>query len=231
MAVAPARDADWCSGLGGSGVISGINTSEKYQFEPVAEMHFLPGIHWYTAVMQKLPSLFPVIGCHAVILAFCFANAPVNAQDAQDKAAEPAAEKTYPRVDTKDEVALRENLGKKVTVFGLIKRTRNWDGGANFLNFDGGKFMLICFESEYPNFPDGLPAATLKEKNVEVTGYINEYKGKLQIKLTHPDQIKIIEPVKDAAATEKNSDKDTEKRKAEEPAAKPEKVDPRKYFC
>ena len=141
--------------------------------------------------------------------------------------------KVYPRIDTKDESALRENLGKKVTVFGLIKRTKDWDGGANFLNFDGGKFMLVCFESEYANFPDGRPAHTLKDKHIEVTGYINEYKGKLQIKLTHPAQIKIIEPAAKTAEAEEGRE-DAQKGKGKKSPAKPEKpkkVDPKKYFC
>ena len=180
--------------------------------------------------MHKPTVLLRSIGCYAVAftLTFCLVTSALHAQDAADK----AAEKTYPRVDTKDEIALRENLGKKVTVFGLIKRTKKWDGGANFLNFDGNKFMLVCFESEYSNFPNGLPATTLRDKNIEVTGYINEYKGKLQIKLTHPDQIKIIEPPKErAAAAEKKDGKEAKKEKAKEPAVKPKKVDPKRYFC
>ncbi|MDA0812424.1 MAG: hypothetical protein O3C21_08585, partial [Verrucomicrobia bacterium] len=133
---------------------------------------------------------------YSVFLSFTLAfmlALPMASLHAQEELQEATDEqKTYTRVDTKDEKAIRENLGKKVTVFGTIKRTKKWDGGANFLNFDGDKFMLVCFESEYPNFPDGLPADTLLDKNVEVTGYINEYKGKLQIKLTHPAQITII---------------------------------------
>mgnify|MGYP002628047804 CR=1 FL=1 len=173
----------------------------------------------------------------AFILALPFASLHAQ-EESQEESQEVADEqKAYTLVDTKDEKALRENLGKKVTVFGTIKRTRKWDGGANFLNFDGEKFMLICFESEYPNFPDGLPADTLQDKNVEVTGYINEYKGKLQIKLTDPAQIKLIEPVKEDAAGDKKKGDDAKagegvkKDEAKEPAAKPKKVDPKKYFC
>lgn len=173
--------------------------------------------------MQKsYASLISLIGCFAI--AFCF-SLGAGSLEAQDE----AEQKTYERVDSKDEKALRENLGKKVTVFGLIKRVKKWDGGANFLNFDGDKFMLICFESEYPNFPDGQPADVLKDKNVEVTGYVNEYKGKLQIKLTHPAQVKIVEPV--AVVDETAADDKKKEKKDEEPKKKPGKVDPKKYFC
>ncbi|MCB1097781.1 MAG: hypothetical protein KDN22_19570 [Verrucomicrobiae bacterium] len=171
-----------------------------------------------------------LLSCALTLITALAVNSPATLQ-AQDL---PVDEKTYTRVDTRDEKALRENLGKKVTVFGVIKRTKKWDGGANFLNFDGDKFMLVCFESEYPNFPDGLPADTLRDKNVEVTGYINEYKGKLQIKLTHPAQIKIVERVKaDTEKKEGDAEKDqgTKAEETKEPAVKPEKVDPKKYFC
>lgn len=172
---------------------------------------------------NSLLNLFRIAG-----LAFCFLPFIVGAQDAA-----PSDQKTYTRVDSTDEEALRENLGKKVTVFGVIKRTKKWDGGANFLNFDGNKFMLVCFESEYTNFPDGQPADLLKDKNVEVTGYINEYKGKLQIKLTHPDQVKIVEAEKPEAAAEKKGEQEDKKGKAnaKEEEKKPAKVDPKRYFC
>jgi DNA/RNA endonuclease YhcR with UshA esterase domain len=161
---------------------------------------------------------------------------PVLAQD--ESPVETPAEKKFPRVDATDKKALGEHLGKKVTVFGLIKSTKDWDGGANFLNFDSREFMLVCFESEYANFPDGKPAKLYKGKHVEVTGYINEYKKKLQIKLTHPGQIKIVDPKKEAKE-KAEADAKAKKEKADSKAKgdtqkekpKPKKVDPKKYFC
>ena len=147
-----------------------------------------------------------------------------------------AAPKAPPRVDAKDKVALREHLGKKATVFGRIKTAKDWDGGANFLNFDGGEFMLVCFESEYANFPEGKPAEIYRDKHLEVTGYINEYKGKLQIKLTNPGQIKVVDPAAEGKkkADEEGADAEAKSGKSEkdgEKKAPPKKVDPKKYFC
>ena len=135
-----------------------------------------------------------------------------------------------PRLDAKDKETLREHLGRKAIVTGLIKTTKDWDGGANFLNFDGRECMLVCFESEYANFPDGKPAKTYRGKHIEVTGYINEYKGKLQIKLTNPGQIKVVEPAAEKKAPETQKKDETPKAEEKE-KSKLKKVDPKKYFC
>ena len=166
----------------------------------------------------------------ALLLASLAVLFPSLAQD--DAPKDTPAKKEFPRVDATDKKALAEHLGKKVTVFGLIKSTKDWDGGANFLNFESSEFMLVCFESEYANFPEGKPAKIYNGKHVEVTGYINEYKKKLQIKLIDPGQINIVDPKK-RKADEKQKEKSDPKAKPQEKKEKPKpkKVDPKKYFC
>lgn len=167
---------------------------------------------------------------------------------AQDEKAKPA------RIDAKDEKALRAAIGKRATVIGKIDRTKDWGGGANFLDFAGKKFSLVCFEPNYEKFVDekgkpSKPAFLYKDKDVEVTGTIGEHKGKLQIKLTSPGQIKVLDAKevaeKKAATSEKTEKSDGDKKKVAPTGKKDKalvkkvdstrkdtkKVDPKKYFC
>ena len=87
--------------------------------------------------------------------------------DTDKPAPAPSVSKEIPRIDAKDGEALREALGKEATIHGRITRTKDWNGGANFLDFEGGRFMLVCFESNYANFPKGRPAVIYRDKRVE----------------------------------------------------------------
>ncbi|MDG2124234.1 MAG: hypothetical protein P8J87_11075, partial [Verrucomicrobiales bacterium] len=102
-----------------------------------------------------------------------------------------------PRVEGKDEAGLRKLMGRKAVVFGKVLEVRDWEGnggegtGINFVNLEGGKFTLVCFERNYGKFKE-LPAVEMDGKYVEVVGVIKEYKGKLQIELTGPEQVKVV---------------------------------------
>lgn len=176
---------------------------------------------------------FPKLAAAAVVLQWFVVGGSLHAQEASTggRSDQKAPAPSVARVDADDEQALRENLGKKTIVCGLIQHAREWNGGASFLNFAGGKLLLVCFESEYVNFPGGRPAATMRDKRVEVTGYISEYRGKLQIKLTHPDQVRVINPAADAGNPPNVGGENEGNAKEPAPEASPAKVDPAKYFC
>jgi len=62
-----------------------------------------------------------------------------------------------------------------------------------FLNFDQDyrtTFTAVIFASDLKKFPP-KPDQFYRNKNVQVTGTIKEYKGKPEIILKEPDQIKI----------------------------------------
>ena len=62
-----------------------------------------------------------------------------------------------------------------------------------FLNFDRDyktTFTAVIFTSDLPKFPQN-PDQYYRNKKVQVTGTIKEYKGKPQIILKGPDQISI----------------------------------------
>ena len=84
--------------------------------------------------------------------------------------------------------------GEKVTVEGKIVGTYN-SGKACFLNFHTNwrkYFTAVIFASDFDKFPSN-PEDCFQDKTVQITGVIKEYKGKPEIVLRDPSQIKIID--------------------------------------
>lgn len=87
-----------------------------------------------------------------------------------------------------------KHYGEYVTVEGTIVVTHN-SGRACFLNFHPNYkryFSAVIFASDFSRFPND-PENYYNNKKVRVSGYIKEYKGKPEIILRNPNQIKIIE--------------------------------------
>ena len=85
--------------------------------------------------------------------------------------------------------------GEKVTVEGIIIASHN-SGKACFLNFHENwkkYFTAVIFQSDFGKFPK-QPELYYKGKKVQVTGKVKEYKGKPEIILKDPSQIRIINP-------------------------------------
>lgn len=165
-----------------------------------------------------------------------------------------------PRVNASEEKALRELVGKKATVHGRVIATKELKTGLTFLDFEGGKFTAIVWKDDYAKFEGGTPAQLYGKKIIEVTGPVFVYKaknakadapGKLEIKLTSPDQVKIIkeipspadgvleektdsEPKKSPEGKNPGGAKDPKSAEKEEKPAPPEntpaRVDPKKFF-
>lgn len=95
-------------------------------------------------------------------------------------------------VSAQNIVELRKNVGKDIAVNGFVERTNKSRSGNHFLNFRASEFSVICFSSDVKNFSNGGPAKQFEKKQVHVTGKLELYKNKLQIKLRHPSQIKIV---------------------------------------
>lgn len=116
--------------------------------------------------------------------------------------AQPAKEAPAPpRVRANDSRTLRASVGKTVTIYGKVSRTGKSSSGHNFLNFSGAEVTVACLKDDVAKFTDGAPADVYDGKTVEVTGKVELFKGKPQIKLTSPEQIKLVE-VTDAGPVE-----------------------------
>lgn len=98
-----------------------------------------------------------------------------------------------PRIKANKLLELRKHVGQPITAFGKVDRTNTSRSGNHFLNMEGKVLTVICFPDDVKKFTKGKPADTYKNKTIEVTGKLTEYKGKLQLKLTSPNNIKQID--------------------------------------
>jgi micrococcal nuclease len=83
--------------------------------------------------------------------------------------------------------------GQYVIIEGTIVDTYN-SGKACFLNFHPDwqqYFTVVIFACDFPNFPE-LPEVYYLGKKVQVIGIIKEYKGKPEIIVKTPDQIRVV---------------------------------------
>ena len=91
----------------------------------------------------------------------------------------------------------KDNVGKKVTVCGKVKstyKTNSINSNPTFIDF-GKKypnaiFTVVIWESALPKF-SYVPKRKLKHKKICVTGTIKLYKGRPEIIVDDPGQIKM----------------------------------------
>jgi|694.fasta_scaffold74137_4 hypothetical protein len=181
----------------------------------------------------------PVLACAA--FAFCLSPHVSAQEEAPGKAGEAQAAEAapLPKVEAIREADVRKLIGQKAVVSGRVSNAHESTKGITFLTLEGGKFTVVCWKESYSRFEGGSPAKLYKDKTIEVTGDIFEYKGKdgktkgqLEIKLRDPSQIRIV---KDAAAKEEAKDAGAGPASAEKsdppaPKAPEGRVDAKKYF-
>lgn len=92
-------------------------------------------------------------------------------------------------------VQLRQKLGQTVTVVGTVERASESQSGHNFLNFSASELSVVCLKPHVPKFTEGPPAKLFRNKDIVVTGKLEEYRGKLQIPVTDPSQIQLADSV------------------------------------
>jgi hypothetical protein len=97
------------------------------------------------------------------------------------------------KVEAATSEQILENEDVSVRVQGFVEATRINATGIHFLDFKGSDFICVTFAGFVEKFPDGPPAEFYKEKWVEVTGKIQNYRGTPQIRLESPDQVKILD--------------------------------------
>ena len=75
---------------------------------------------------------------------------------------------------------------------GIVTRTGSSRSGKSFLNFEEPHFFVVSFPSNRHFFRLD-PYMLYEKKVIEITGTIIAYEDRYQIKLDHPDQVKMIE--------------------------------------
>jgi hypothetical protein len=114
-----------------------------------------------------------------------------------------ASDQTPERVSVKEVLTLRQMIGRQVSVSGRVTSTGISDrSGHHFLNFDNREFSVICMAADLGKFTSGKPAERYKGQEIEITGVLEQFRDKLQIRLSDPAQIKMVEaaPSKPAPA-------------------------------
>jgi predicted extracellular nuclease len=101
-------------------------------------------------------------------------------------------ESSLPVIDWTD---AHKYVDQQVIVQGKIVITKDI-GKISFLNFDVARtFTAVVHKRNYKNFP--RPAARMYDNRiVRIRGVISEFKGKPQIEIQHPDQVRILEEAK-----------------------------------
>lgn len=148
----------------------------------------------------------------------------------------------HPILSATDTDGLKAKDGQKVIVWGKTEGSGKSQSGTNFVNFEGAEFYLITFKSDLTPFKDAEPADTYDEKRIVVTGVVSVYKDKPQIKLTDPEQVKVLKedeawPTAPAPESETTAETNTATKPAPEGSGKTEEtprkkppVDPKLYF-
>jgi micrococcal nuclease len=107
-----------------------------------------------------------------------------------------SSERSTPKKTEGDVISWQDaakHYGEYATVEGTIVATHN-SGKACFLNFHpdyNRYFTAVIFASAFSRFPPN-PEMHYRGRNVRVSGYIKEYKGKPEIILEDPSQIVIL---------------------------------------
>ena len=118
----------------------------------------------------------------------------VSSSIGQDASGEPPATDALPILEASETGELKAREGEKVIVHGETGESGKSPSGTNFVNFKGSEFYLTAFKSDLEPFKDGEPADLFDGKRIVVTGVISIYRDKPQIKLTRPEQVRVLEP-------------------------------------
>ncbi len=112
------------------------------------------------------------------------------------KAASPA--KAPPRIKATQTAVLRDLVGQPVTAYGKVARTGKSNSGHHFLNFAQSELSVFCHKDDVARFPDDGPADRYRGQEVEVTGRLELFDSRLQIRVREPSQIKVAKERSDA---------------------------------
>lgn len=143
---------------------------------------------------MKISSFLITRSLVCIVLLGAFLPACSKAQESTE-APEP------PLIEWNDQAALEANIGNEVQVKGTILRVGNTsDNRVTFLNFGGPRnsaFVAVVFQQNYESFPHGF--GEYQGQSVIIRGVLELFKNEQpQIRVQHPDQIKIGEPAEAA---------------------------------
>lgn len=123
-------------------------------------------------------------------------------------AASVAAEPTTApsKVDATDAAGLAAAKGREVLIEGVCSRA-SWSntGKVFFINFKGverGGFSVVAFEKLKPRLDAAFMGDAAKDftgAKLRIRGTVSEYKGALQLVISDPSQVTVVEPASAAS--------------------------------
>jgi DNA/RNA endonuclease YhcR with UshA esterase domain len=137
---------------------------------------------------MNIPKTLPIVAA-VVFAAFTYSQAREAAEDAPAVA-----------ISATDQEALTANVGNQAVVEGVVvSAAKGPNDGARFLNFSEDKtgFSALIVPAV---FPDLKPLEEYEGKTVKVTGKLDTYKDKTQIRVSRITQIEVVEAPEPAAA-------------------------------
>ncbi|MCA9248941.1 MAG: OB-fold nucleic acid binding domain-containing protein [Planctomycetales bacterium] len=147
--------------------------------------------------LRSFASAFPFAAAAFIGLASCARSQPAtDAPVIVQAAVEPSASRSEAvsgAIHASDLRTLNAKIGQEVVVHGDVARAAKSGSGLHFLNFENSSLSVVCFAEHAKKFPNRSPSETYRDRAIEVRGTLERYKGKLQIKLIDPKQIRILE--------------------------------------
>lgn len=98
-----------------------------------------------------------------------------------------------PSLKASNVVGLKQHVGRRVTVTGKVASIHKSTSGHQFLNFPGKEVSVICRKDDVSKFAPKGPADQYNQAYIAVTGTLQDYKGRLQVQLTSPQDIRRVD--------------------------------------
>jgi DNA/RNA endonuclease YhcR with UshA esterase domain len=137
---------------------------------------------------MKIPTI-PTIVAAVICAAFTYAQAQ-----------EAAVEEAAVAISATDKAALTANVGKQVVAEGVVvTAAKGPNDGARFLNFSDDTIGLSALIVPAV-YSDLKPLEEYEGKTVKVTGKLDPYKDKTQIRVSRITQIEVVEAPEPVAA-------------------------------
>jgi len=124
----------------------------------------------------------------------CHAEKPGTSSTAPPSATSlPSSGNALPEVPASHQQELRNRVGQKILLTGEVSRIGQSASGHRFINFQGNPDLTLFISADdLDHFRPDLPEQRYAGKTIAVTGELERFKDKLQIRIRAPETIRII---------------------------------------
>lgn len=153
-----------------------------------------------TSQKRKVTSVFTLLSIVGLVLLYSVSPGDEPSRPLTPK---PTAESELPVVEVRSIQDLRSRVGKKLTVEGDVSRIGSSQSGHRFINFHGNsEFSVFISSEDVSKFQPAPPEKAYAGKTIAVTGTLERFNNKLQLRVNAPEAIRIVERVRGPPAGE-----------------------------